>query len=104
LANGQIATRGPEAFESVVRDAAAALRNTGRPPASSHLHEALQDLSRSPTADIPGAIYHAMGAMEAVARDLVGEPKSTLGQILKANPGFHPDSLPTANGIKLRRA
>lgn len=46
LVDGQIVTRGTEAFESVVKDATAALEATARPTAARHLHEALQDLSR----------------------------------------------------------
>lgn len=94
--DGQIVTRGAEAFEAAVREAPAALNETGRPTAASHIHEALQDLSRRPEADLPGAIYHAMGAMECVARDVSGEPKATLGEILKKHPGLLPPPLDTA--------
>ena len=86
LVDGQIVTRGTEAFESVATDAAAALDDTARPTAAGHLHEALQDLSRRPKADLFGAIYHAMGMLEAVARDLVGDPMATLGEVVKRNP------------------
>ena len=86
LVDGQIITRGTEAFESVATDAAAALDDTARPTAAGHLHEALQDLSRRPKADLFGAIYHAMGTLEAVARDLVGDPTATLGEVVKRNP------------------
>ena len=96
LVDGQIVTRGTEAFESVVTDAAAALDDTARPTAAGHLHEALQDLSRRPEADLAGAIYHAMGALEAVARDLVGDPKATLGEVVKRNPDLLPKPLDTA--------
>jgi AbiJ N-terminal domain 4 len=50
LVNGQIVTRGTEAFEGVVTQAASALEATERPTAAKHLHEALQDLSRRPQA------------------------------------------------------
>ena len=96
LVNGQIMTRGTEAFESVVKDVGKALKKSGRPTAASHIHEALQDLSRRPKADLTGSIYHAMGALEAVARDLSGEPKATLGEVLKRNPGLLPKPLDTA--------
>ena len=75
LVDGQVVTRGTEAFELVVADAEKALKRTGRPTAASHIHEALQDLSRRPKPDLAGAIYHGMGALEAVARDLTGDPK-----------------------------
>jgi hypothetical protein len=96
LTNGQIVTRGTEAFEAVVTAGVEALRETGRPTAAGHSHEALQDLSRRPHADLPGAIYHAMGALEAVARDLAGDPKATLGEVIKRNPDLLPRPLDTA--------
>ena len=96
LVDGQIVTRGTEAFESIVTDAAAALDDTARPTAAGHLHDALQSLSRRPKADSAGAIYHAMGALEAVARDLAGDPKATLGEVVKRNPDLLPKPLDTA--------
>jgi hypothetical protein len=96
LAGGQIVTRGTEAFESVVTEATAALEVSKRPTAARHLHEALQDLSRRPEADLPGAIYHAMGSLECVARDLTGDSKATLGEALKRYPGLLPKPLDTA--------
>ena len=96
LVNGQIITRGTEAFETVVTEATSALETSQRPTAAKHLHEALQDLSRRPQADLPGAAYHAMGALECVARDLSGDPKATLGEILKRHPGLLPKPLDTA--------
>jgi len=37
-----------------------------------------------------------MGALEAVARDLAGDPKATLGEVIKRNPEFLPKPLDTA--------
>lgn len=96
LGDGHVVTRGTEAFESVVSDAAKALKKSGRPTAASHIHEALQDLSRRPKPDLAGAIYHGMGALEAVARDLSGDAKATLGEVLKRNPKLLPKPLDTA--------
>ena len=96
LVDGQILTRGPEAFETIVTEATAALETSKRPTAAGHLHEALQDLSRRPEADLSGAAYHAMGALECVVRDLTGDPKATLGDILKRHPGLLPKPLDTA--------
>ncbi len=93
LVHGEILTRGAEAFESVVKAAVSALENSNRPTAASHIHEALEDLSRRPNADLPGAIYHAMGALEALARDLTGDTKATLGEILKRYPDLLPKPL-----------
>jgi hypothetical protein len=96
LVDGKIVTRGTEAFEAVVTEATTVLETSQRPTAAKHLHEALEDLSRRPQADLPGAAYHAMGALECVARDLTGDPKATLGEILKRYPGLLPKPLDTA--------
>lgn len=96
LTFGQILTRGPEAFETIVTEATAALETSKRPTAAGHIHEALQGLSRRPKPDLSGAAYHAMGALECVARDLTGDPKATLGDILKRHPGLLPKPLDTA--------
>lgn len=96
LVDGRIVTRGTETFEAVVKDAGSALEESGRPTAAGHIHEALADLSRRPQADLAGAIYHAMGALEAVARDLAGDAKLTLGEVLKRHPGLLPRPLDNA--------
>ncbi len=64
--------------------------------AANHLHEALQDLSRRPQPDLAGAVYHAMGSLECLARDVTGDPKATLGEVLKRNSGLLPKPLDTA--------
>ena len=96
LIDGQIVTRGTEACEAVVTGVTAALEAAACPTAAKHLHEALQDLSRRPEADLPGAVYHAMGSLECVARDLTGDNKATLGEALKRYPGLLPKPLDTA--------
>jgi len=96
LAGGEIVVRGTEAFELIVSDATDRLDCTNRPTAAGHLHEALQDLSRRPKPDLPGAIYHAMGCLEAVARHHTGDGAATLGQILKRYPEIVPSPLDTA--------
>jgi hypothetical protein len=95
LVNGRILTRGTEAFEALVTAAIPALEASERPTAAKHLHEALQDLSRRPEADLPGAVYHAMGSFECVARDVSGD-KGTLGDILKRQPDLLPKPLDKA--------
>jgi hypothetical protein len=83
LVDGAIVTRGAEAFEETVKAARRTLEEGGRPTASKHIHEALQDLSRRPAPDLPGAIFHSTGCLECVARDVTGNEKATLGDILK---------------------
>jgi hypothetical protein len=96
IVRGQIVMRGTEAFEAVVTEAVSALEASERPTAAKRLHEALEDLSRRPEADLPGAVSHAMGSLECVARDLTGDPKATLGQILNRYPGLLPKPLDNA--------
>lgn len=96
LAKGQIVTRGDEAFETVVTEAQARLQESGRPTAAKHIKDALECLSRRPEPNVSGAVYHAMGSLECVARDVAGNPKATLGEILKRFPDLLPKPLDTA--------
>lgn len=45
---------------------------------------------------MPGAVYHALGALECVARDLAGDSKATLGQVMKKHPDLLPKPLDEA--------
>jgi hypothetical protein len=96
LANGEIVTRGPEAFEAAVHGASGALETARRLTARAEIHKALTDLSRRPEPDLTGAVQHAMAALECVARDATGDPKATLGDILKRYPDLIPKPLDTA--------
>jgi hypothetical protein len=96
LLNGEIVTRGSEAFETAVNTATAELNREGRPTAATHIHEALQALSRRPTPDLSGAVYHAMGSLECVARDIAGDERATLGEILKCQAAILPKPLDEA--------
>jgi hypothetical protein len=96
MARGEIITRGTEVFETSVHQATATLKKAGRTTASDEIHEALNDLSRRPEPDLTGAIQHAMAALECVARDAVGNPKATLGDIIKRYPDLLPKPLDIA--------
>jgi hypothetical protein len=96
LVDGQVVTRGDDAFENTVRTAVSVLAESGRQTAASHLREAIKALSARPEPNSAGAIYHAMGSMECLARDLAGTPKDTLGAILKRRPDLLPKPLDTA--------
>jgi AbiJ N-terminal domain 4 len=93
LIDGVVQTRGSEAFESVVRDAATTLDGATFPTASSEIHEALRDLSRRPEPDLTGAIQHAMAALECVAREACGDSKLTLRDIMRRYPQMLPQPL-----------
>lgn len=77
-----IVFRGDETFTQITEPAEAALRDAGRDVAAQEIHEALRDLSRRP-ADLTGAVQHAAAALECTARDLTGDPKATLGPLIK---------------------
>ena len=93
MIRGEIVTRGTEAFESIVGAAIESLEAAGMPTARGEIHEALMDLSRRPEADLTGATQHAMGALECVARDVCGDAKATLGEVIKRYPGTIPKPL-----------
>jgi hypothetical protein len=61
------------------------LQESNRSTAQSEVAEALKDLSRRPEPDRTGAIQHSMAALECVARDISGDPKPTLGALLKTH-------------------
>lgn len=78
---GRIVVRGSEAFALATRDAVATMLASGAPTAANEVHEALRDISRRPSADVTGAIQHAMAALECVAREVDGST-DTLGRII----------------------
>jgi hypothetical protein len=96
LVNGEITTRGREAFEATIKMAKTTLKESGRLTAAKEIHEALHALSRRPQPDLRGDVCHAMGSLECVARDITGDHKATLGQILKKHPGLVPNPLDEA--------
>ncbi|MFP5277375.1 MAG: AbiJ-NTD4 domain-containing protein [Acidobacteriota bacterium] len=94
--DGQFVTRDDDAFENTVQTAVSSLAESGRQTAASHLQEAIKALSARPEPNCFGAIYHAMGSLECLARDLAGTPKDTLGEILKRRSDLVPKPLDTA--------
>jgi hypothetical protein len=96
LKDGLIQARGDDAFEAVVNQANEALAAAGKDTAHNELQEALKDISRRPEPDATGAIQHSMAALECVAKDVTGEPKATLGQILTRHGTIVPKPLDQA--------
>ena len=82
MQDGRIVVRGSEVFAQSVSTARDVMLETGRGTAAKEIHEALNDISRRPEADITGAIQHALAALECVARDVTGRPSRTLGQLI----------------------
>lgn len=93
LNNGCIQVRGEEIFEKSVQTAITAAEETGRTATARELHDALLDLSKRPAPDITGAIRHAIAALECVARDVTGDSRKTLGEIIKLHPNLLPLTL-----------
>ncbi|WP_177313066.1 AbiJ-NTD4 domain-containing protein, partial [Burkholderia ubonensis] len=60
--------RGPEGFETVVKNAQTDVSAHGYLTAANELHQAIADLSRRPEPDRTGAIQHAMASLECIAR------------------------------------
>ena len=96
ISDGKIVTRGDTTFESTIANADAALQATGRPTAAKHLSQALRALSLRPEPNLSGAVFHSLGALESVARDVTGSPNATLGEIMKRQPGTVPKPLDQA--------
>jgi hypothetical protein len=83
LIKGKVEVRGAEGFETAVHKAYSVIEQSGLRTPSNEIHEAVSDLSRRPNPDITGAIQHSMAALECVAREVCGDKKATLGEILK---------------------
>lgn len=96
LTDGKIEIRGPEALQEAVEKAKSTLDSSGLKTAQQELHEALMDLSRRPVPDISGAIQHSMAALECVAREVTGNPRATLGEIIKRHATLIPKPLDEA--------
>lgn len=96
LADGLVEIRGPESFEVIVKNARETERAYGHVTAGKELHEAIGDLSRRPSPDPTGAIQHAMASLECVAREVTGDVKANLGDILKRHNTIIPPPLDQA--------
>ena len=96
LVGGNLESRGAEAFRSAVDNAREELQEADLPTARGEIHEALEDLSGRPEPDLTGAIQHGMAGLECTARECVGDPKATLGDIIKKYPGLFPKPLDEA--------
>lgn len=83
LVDGMIQVRGSEEFEEVVHEVIDTLESAERQTAATEISQALEDLSKRPIPDVTGAIQHALASSECVARDVTGDPRSTLGALLK---------------------
>jgi len=96
LEDGAIMFRGTDTFESRLRQAEQVLSEALLPTANAEIHEAINDLSRMPHADITGAIQHSLACLECVAREAAGGTKQTLGELVKSRRDLVPEPLNSA--------
>ena len=96
IVNGQIETRGDEVFETAVKTVVSVLESAKLETAKTEIKEALNDLSRRPIPDITGAIQHSLACLECVTREITGDKKSTLGELMKKFPNVIPTPLDQA--------
>lgn len=96
IVNELIETRGDEIFETAVRTVVIVLETAKLQTAKTEIKEALKDLSRRPEPDITGAIQHSLACLECVAREVAGDKKATLGELIKKHPNIVPKPLDAA--------
>lgn len=96
IVNGLIEIRGDEIFETAVKTVVSTLEVAKLSTARTEIRGALIDLSRRPTPDITGAIQHSLACSECVTREVTGDTKSTLGDLMKKLPGVIPRPLDQA--------
>lgn len=96
IVNGQVETRGDEVFETAVKTVVTVLETVKLQTAKTEIREALIDLSRRPEPDITGAIQHSLACLECVAREVTGDKKATLGELIKKHPNIVPKPLDAA--------
>jgi hypothetical protein len=87
MLKGKFQARGDAGFEATLHRVQEVLQASGRTTAASELAEALRDLGRRPHPDSTGAIQHAMAALECLSRDVVGDARPTLGELMKRYRG-----------------
>lgn len=96
IVDEQIETRGDEVFETAIQTVVSVLEVARFSTAKNEIKEAISDLSRRPTPDITGAIQHSLACLECVTREITGDKKSTLGDLMKKFPNVIPTPLDQA--------
>ncbi|WP_254526859.1 MULTISPECIES: AbiJ-NTD4 domain-containing protein [unclassified Sphingobacterium] len=96
LENGRIEFRGDELFENDLEKVVKDLGDVKLHTAQNEIREAINDLSRRPEPDITGAIQHGVACLECVSRDVVGNNKITLGELIKRNREIVPPTIDTS--------
>lgn len=95
LENGQITFRGDEIFETNLQKAEKTFDLAGLQTAKNEIKEAIKDISKRPDPDITGAVQHSIACLECVTREITGDKKLTLGELIKKNREIVPAPLDT---------
>lgn len=82
MRNGLIEYRGSESFQEATKSVDQVLQSRGLNRSAEAVQEAMRALSGRPDPDLPGAVNHAMRALEAVARNDTRNPDKTLGALV----------------------
>lgn len=93
LANGKIIFRGDNQFEQKLEDAKKIVSDKGFNTAKHEISEAISDLSKKPSPDKTGAIQHSLACLECIVREIVGNRKPTLGELIKQHRDIVPPPL-----------
>jgi hypothetical protein len=96
MVGGSLEARGSEAFQLVLDSARESLQSEKTQTAMQEISEAVRDLSRRPAPDLTGAVQHGMAALECIAREVAGDRRATLGDIIKRYPNLFPKPLDEA--------
>jgi hypothetical protein len=81
MKDGRVIGRGSLAFREATEEAIRLMDAAAKPTAAVEMRHALSDITRRPP-DITGAVQHGMAALECTARDVMGQPSASLGQLL----------------------
>ena len=81
MKDGRVIGRGSLAFREATEEAIRLMDAAAKPTAAIEMRHALSDITRRPP-DITGAVQHGMAALECTARDVMGQPSASLGQLL----------------------
>jgi hypothetical protein len=93
IVDGKVTLRTGEVTDAILDQGVADLEEVGRNAAAHELRGALGAVSKRPIPDTRDAVRRALGALEAVSRDITGERSATLGQILKRSSSPLPPTL-----------
>lgn len=93
LENGKIVFRGDDQFEQKLKQAKVIVSENGFETSKHEISEAIGDLSKKPNPDKTGAIQHSLACLECIAREIVGNRRQTLGEIIKQNRAIVPPPL-----------